>query len=78
MNDELYFRCFKLCSGHYLSANIDDNWQQLSEEEQTEFLEDNVWQPFESYDVEYVRSCIEASAKVTQEFIEDLTNTKAS
>ena len=77
MND-LYFRCLKLCSGHYLSAKIDDNWYQLSEEEQNELLEKNVWHPFECYDVEYVWSCIESSAKVTQELIADLTDLKIS
>ncbi len=72
MNNELKFRLLQLCSGHYLSANIPNNWYDLTEAQQNKFLEENNWEPFEDYDVEYVWSCIESAAKVTQEFIEDL------
>ena len=74
MNKELKFRILQLCSGHYLSANIPNNWYDLTEEEQNKFLTDNVWEPFETYDVEFVWRCITSATKATQEFIEDNTN----
>ena len=73
MNDKLYFKCLQLCSGHYLSANIPNNWYNLTENQQNEFINENNWEPFEDYDVEYIWSCIESAAKVTQQFIEDLS-----
>ena len=73
MNDKLYFQCLQLCSGHYLSANLPNNWYDLTEKQQNEFLNENNWEPFENYPPEYVWGCIESAAKVTQQFIEDLS-----
>lgn len=73
MNDKLYFKCLQLCSGHYLSANIPSNWYDLTEKQQNEFLNENNWEPFENYDSSFVMGCIESAAKVTQQFIEDLS-----
>ncbi len=72
MNDELKFEILQLCSGHYLSKNIPDDWEILTEEEQNEFLENNVWQPLEGYPPSSIWNAIESSATVTQHFIEDL------
>ena len=72
MNNELYFKCLQLASGPYLSANLPNNWYDLTEKQQNEFLNENNWEPFEDYDPEYVMGCIESAAKVTQVFIEDL------
>lgn len=72
MNSKLYFKCLQLVSGHYPSANLSSNWYDLNEEQQNKFLSENNWEPFEDYDMEYVWSCIESAAKVTQEFIEVL------
>ena len=74
MNDKLEFRILQLASGHYLSANLPNDWESFTEDQQNEFLSENVWQPFEDYDIEYVWSCIESAAQATQEFIEDLNN----
>ncbi len=72
MNEELKFKVLQLCSGHYLNANIPNNWYDLREEEQDQFLLENNWQPFEDYDPSYVWSCIESAADATQHFLEDL------
>ena len=72
MNNNLYFQCLQLASGHYLSANLPNNWYDLTKDQQNEFLIENNWEPFENYDPEYVRGCIESAAKVTHEFVEDL------
>ena len=73
MNDELKFKILQLTSGHYLSATIPNNWYDLTEDQQNEFLTENNWKPFEDYDPEFVWGCIESAAKVTQQFIEDLS-----
>ncbi|MEM8718997.1 MAG: hypothetical protein AAGE84_06765 [Cyanobacteria bacterium P01_G01_bin.39] len=75
MNSKLYFKCLQLASGHYLSANLPSNWYDWTEDQQNEFLIENNWEPFENYDPEYVWGCIESAAKVTYEFIEDLSTT---
>ena len=75
MNKELKFKILQLCSGHYLNANIPNNWYDLTEEEQNKFLTDNVWEPFETYDVEFVWDCITSAAQVTEEFMEDNNDT---
>ena len=73
LDEQLRFKILQLCSGHYLSANIPDDWYELTEEEQDQFLQDNNWQPFEYYDPNYVENCTERSlSSATQHFIEDL------
>ena len=36
-------------SGHYLTNHLPENWEDWSEEKLHNFLEDNVWEPFELY-----------------------------
>lgn len=74
LDEQLKFKILQLCSGHYLCANIPDDWYELTEEEQNQFLQDNNWQPFDRYDPDYVGNCIESAATATQHFIEDLLN----
>ena len=52
-------------SGHFLTAQIPDNWEELDEEKQDEFLEDAAWQPFENERVSVVWSIIEDAAEAT-------------
>lgn len=72
MDNELYLKCLMLCSGHYLCANYPDNWENLSENEQLEFIGDNLWEPMENEPPELVQSAIESAAIATYHFIEDL------
>lgn len=72
MDNELYFKCLQLASGHYLSANLPSNWYDWTEEQQNEFLIENNWEPFEYHSPEYVWGCIESAAKVTYNLIQDL------
>ena len=71
MNDKLKFKILQLCSGHYLSANLPDNWYELTQEEQNQFIQDNNWQPFEDYDSSFIWDCISSAATATQHFIEE-------
>lgn len=74
MDNELYLKCFMLCSGHYLCANYLDNWENLSGNEQLEFIGDNLWEPMENELPELVQSAIESAAVATYHFIEDLNH----
>jgi hypothetical protein len=74
MDNELYLKCLMLCSGHYLCANYPDNWENLSENEQLEFIGDNLWEPMENEPPELVQSAIESAAIATYHFIEDLNH----
>lgn len=70
MDNELYLKCLMLCSGHYLCANYPDNWENLSGNEQLEFIGDNLWEPMENESPELVQS----AAIATYHFIEDLNH----
>lgn len=74
MNDELRFEILQLCSGHYLSATLPDDWQDLSELEQNRFLTENAWQPIETYSPDELWDYIELAAEITQRFIHDKAN----
>ena len=70
--EQLEFKVLQLTSNHFLCKSIPDNWYDLSEDQQNEFLIENNWEPFENYEPQYVWSYIENAAQATQEFIEDL------
>ena len=72
MNEHLKFKVLQLCSGHYLSANIPNNWHELSEEQQNNFLIENVWEPLEHNNPELIWSAIDSAADATYNFIQDL------
>ena len=71
MNDPLNFPLLQLCSGHYLCHCYPDDWLELTEAEQNQFVLDNAWQPFENYDADYVISCIDSAAEATLQFLEN-------
>lgn len=70
---ELYLQCLILCSGHYLCANYPDNWEDLTENEQLEFIANNLWEPMENETPNSVYAAIESAAQVTYDFIINLT-----
>ena len=72
MNNNLEFRVLQLVSGHYLCANYPDNWYELSDSKQLEFIQDNLWEPVENESPNLIRGAIESAAQVTLHFIEDL------
>ena len=72
VNEELKFQILQFCSGHYLIKNIPDNWNDLTEQEQNQFINDNIWQPLEGFDSQYIWDNIENSAQSTEKFIANL------
>ena len=69
MKSKLYFDCLQLCSGHFLCEIIPNNWNDLTEEEQIEFIEENAWEPLAEIKGEVLISYIEDAAEVTYDFI---------
>lgn len=69
MNDKLKFDILQLASKYYLTKQIPDNWYNLNEEEQNKYLSENVWQPFEYHNPDYIWDRIENAASATEEFV---------
>ena len=45
-------------SAHYLAEQLPEEYVDWEEQKLDDFLRDNVWQPFEYYDVNFVWECI--------------------
>lgn len=52
-------RLYQAASSHFLQIEVDDNWNDLSEQEQNEFLEAHAWQPVSRYDYSDLHEFIE-------------------
>ena len=63
-------RCFQWASGFYLTEHLPDEWfdeDEYNEEDQDEFLESHLWQPFEFYDARMISKEIASLAHWIQE-----------
>ena len=72
MNNKLYLQCLILSSGHFLCETYPNNWEDLTEEAQLEFVQANLWEPMENKTPSDVMSYIENAATCTYQFIQDL------
>lgn len=52
-------RLFQAASSHFLQIEVDDYWEDLSEEEQDRFLEAHAWKQPERYPAEDLREFID-------------------
>lgn len=53
------FEIFQALSGNFLCKNIPDNWSELDEEEQDNFIQENIWQPLENWNSSEIIELIE-------------------
>jgi len=53
----------------FLSNPLPDNWEDMSDPEQLEFIQDNIWQPLENRDPATVREEIYDNAESWEQFI---------
>ena len=60
-------KCFQGAAGFYLTEHIDDDWFELDKEDQDEFLESHLWEPFEFYDASMISKEIASLAHWIQE-----------
>ena len=65
------FELFQLSSRNFLCQKIPDNWQELDDEKQDDFIQENVWQPLEYCDSSRILELIDSSTSVMFEFLKD-------
>ena len=58
-------------SGHFLTENLPDNYDQWSNEKLDDFIDDNKWEPFENYDPSFIWEQIEHLALSVRNYMED-------
>ena len=63
------FEVLQAISGHYLTDYYPDNWETMNDDSQTEFMNENVWEPFENWDTNDVASEIEAVTDTVFRFV---------
>lgn len=69
MSDDEYKKIVILSSGYYLTEALPDDFFEMSEEDQDQFMEDNCWQPFEYWDVKEVYAVIDSASYATKTFV---------
>jgi hypothetical protein len=63
-------RCFQWASGFYLTEHIPDEWfdeDEYDEDDQNEYLENNLWEPFQFYSADMIAKEIASLAYWIQE-----------
>ena len=58
-------------SGHFLSENLPDDYDQWNDEKLDDFIDDHIWEPFEDYDAAFIWEQIEHLALSVRNYIED-------
>jgi len=63
-------KCFQWASGFYLTEHIPDEWfdeDEYDEDDQNEYLENNLWEPFQFYSADMIAKEIASLAHWIQE-----------
>ena len=63
-------KCFQWASGFYLTEHIPDEWfdeDEYDEDAQNEYLENNLWEPFQFYSADMIAKEIATLAHWIQE-----------
>ncbi|MDJ0747186.1 MAG: hypothetical protein QNJ32_28120 [Xenococcaceae cyanobacterium MO_167.B27] len=63
------FEIFQALSGNFICKTIPDNWQELNDEEQDEFIQKHIWQPLEYSDSSRILELIDNSTSTMIEFL---------
>ena len=71
MSDKMRFSILQHASGNFLTDELPDNWEELGEDEQHEFIMDHVWEPMEGYFPSQVVEIIENTAGCLTKFLVD-------
>ena len=64
------FELFQSLSGNFLCQEVPDNWENLDEEKQDQFVRENIWQPLEHYSSSEIIELIEDSCSVLIKLLE--------
>ena len=65
------FELFQILSGNFICQTVPDNWQELDDEEQDEFIQENVWQPLEYHNSSEILELIDSSTSTMIEFLKE-------
>ena len=58
-------------SGHFLTESLPDNYDQWSDEELDDFIDNHIWEPFENLDPSFIWDQILNLAKSMRDYMED-------
>jgi len=58
-------------SGQFLTQGLPDDYDQLTNEELDDFIDDHKWEPFEDYDSSFIWEQIEHLALSVRNYMED-------
>lgn len=62
-------RAKQLASGMFLTQNFPDSWDEMSKERKEEFVEDNIWEPFEGIQASEIIEYIDSHSDAIIRFI---------
>ena len=65
------FELFQILSGNFICQTVPDNWRELDDEKQDEFIQENVWQPLEYSDSSLILEVIDNSTSTLIEFLKN-------
>ena len=57
-------------SGHFLTENLPDDYDQWSDEKLDDFIDDHIWEPFEDLEPSFIWDQILNLAKSMREYID--------
>jgi hypothetical protein len=63
MKQLTFFALEQEASGNFLTERYPDDWNDLTEAEQMEFISDHAWEPFECWQASEVQSAIDDAAR---------------
>ena len=72
-NEELPDDYFDIvwASGHFLTENLPDDYDQWNDEKLDDFIDDHIWEPFEDLDPSFIWDQILNLAKSMRDYMED-------
>jgi len=69
MTDDVEFEVLQHMSGNFLCEKFPDNWRDMNDDEQMEFMEENVWEPLENLLTSEVYQIIDNAAANAIQFM---------
>lgn len=73
MNDKLKFSILRICSRHFLSNPLLNNWNQLTQNQQHRFLNEHGLPSFKQHKAEDLCSCIQSCVRTTTKIVEAIS-----
>lgn len=68
-----YSEIVRRMSRHFLTEELPEDWDNLSDDELDEFLVDHAWEPFQYWEADRIAEVIDAVASDVENMIKDET-----